>query len=147
MKYFPKMHAPHIERDGILDKLPAEKHPSVDLNKAVEDEQKLRLQRLNEACRRLYSTNQEAWTMFHDELVGMIDSTIAMDANSPMSMMGQGLNPEYFALVKAYVCGRKEVLQSIFDVIPDDLKKLTSEIEEVKEKTFVQKVVDLIFRK
>ena len=48
----------------------------------------------------------------------------------------------FFSLMKSYLAGKKEVLGAIFDVIPKDLK-----FGEKKEnKTFLQKVLDQIFR-
>lgn len=141
MKYFPNFQFNPIERPDEL-KEPATEHPSQEANRLARQKNDEFFASIRNACGALKGTCPEAWSNFERGLQGLYQKANALDSRNPLEYIGGGVPAEYYALMKAYTSGQREILEAIFSVaqIQPDHK---TEPVPVK-KSFFSKLLDIL---
>lgn len=138
MKVVPDLMIHKIKRENPLISPVNEKHPSIDKNKAIQDEMERKTLELHNSAKNLKAANPGAWKIYEEALLGLYANAKEMQNSGFLHLIATNTNPEYFTMTKVFALAQIEILESILSISqisPDSLLKAVEvPIENKKEK-------------
>lgn len=148
MKYIPSLIQERIERDSFLETYIREeeaKRPG----QLTEQEARKKIEeienRISSCCAIFQATRPKEWSAFESDMVTLYGVIKTINRRSPYEYLGEqkehgtSVDAQFWTLIKAYTDGQIRMMETIFDSVPIDIKRIIENDKKQANKSFFKK--------